>query len=205
MIYGYHRNQVKNQRLDIGKHAIEAFCKDNGYDLEKIYTDYVIDKNYDFPCYAMLKEEVLQAGDILIITELERLGCNKRDIPEELQYFKDKGIRLMILELPATTQDLSALDASVAYMITETINNMLIEMYSSMVLAGIEKKNKGQQEGFAAKKARGEWEDYGRPRVQKPSNWDYVISQWKKGNITAVEAMEQTNLKKTTFYKLLKE
>ena len=89
MIYGYHRNQVKNQRLDIGKHAIEAFCKDNGYDLEKIYTDYVLDKNYDFPCYAMLKEEVLQAGDILIITELERLGCNKRDIPEELQYFKD--------------------------------------------------------------------------------------------------------------------
>ena len=40
MIYGYHRNQAKNQRLDIGKHAIEAFCKDNGYDLEKIYTDY---------------------------------------------------------------------------------------------------------------------------------------------------------------------
>ncbi len=74
-----------------------------------------------------------------------------------------------------------------------------------MVLVGIEKKNKGQQEGFAAKKARGEWKDYGRPRVQKPSNWDYVISQWKKGNITAVEAMEQTNLKKTTFYKLLKE
>ena len=122
-----------------------------------------------------------------------------------LKYFKDKGIRLMILELPATTQDLSALDASVANMITETINDMLIEMYSTMVLAGIEKKNKGQQEGFAAKKARGEWEDYGRPRIQKPSNWDYVISQWKKGNITAVEAMEQTNLKKTTFYKLLKE
>ena len=40
----------------------------------------------------------------------------------------------------------------------------------------IEKKEKRQQEGIQAKKARGEWEDYGRPRAQKPANWDEVIT-----------------------------
>ena len=50
----------------------------------------------------------------------------------------------------------------------ETINNMLIELYATMAQAEIEKKEKRQQEGIAAKKARGEWEEYGRPKAQKP-------------------------------------
>ena len=49
--------------------------------------------------------------------------------------------------------------------------------------AEIEKKEKRQQEGIAAKKARGEWADYGRPKAQKPSNWDEVINLWKNGEI----------------------
>ena len=71
--------------------------------------------------------------------------------------------------------------------------------------AEIEKKEKRQAEGIQAKRERGEWADYGRPKAQKPSNWDEVIEQWKNGEITAVKAMELTGTKKTTFYKLLKE
>ena len=87
----------------------------------------------------------------------------------------------------------------------ETINNMLIELYATMTQAEIENKEKRQQEGIATKKARGEWADYGRPKAQKPSNWNEVIDIWQSGEITAVKAMELTGLKKTTFYKLLKQ
>ena len=111
----------------------------------------------------------------------------------------------MILEIPTTTQDLSSLDNSMARMIMDTINNMLIELYATMAQAEIEKKEKRQAEGIAAKKARGEWDDYGRPRVQKPSNWNDVITAWRKGEITAVKAMKLTGVKKTTFYKLTRE
>ena len=52
---------------------------------------------------------------------------------------------------------------------------------------------------------RGDWDNYGRPKIKKPSNWDEVIGQWKSGEITAVEAMRQMELKKSTFYKLQKE
>ena len=205
MIYGYHRTSTADQHLDRGISEIESFCKNNNISLEKIYTDQQTGKNFNRPRYQVLKEDILRTGDTLIITELDRLGRNKQDTLKELQYFKDKGIRVMILEIPTTLQDLSALDNSMAQMIMETINNMLIELYATMAQAEIEKKEKRQQEGIAAKKARGEWHDYGRPQAQKPSNWNEVIEKWQSGEITAVKAMELTGLKKTTFYKLVKQ
>jgi len=42
---------------------------------------------------------------------------------------------------------------------------------------------------------------FGRPKVQKPSNWDTVIEQWRNGQITAKKAMDMTGTKRTTFYK----
>ena len=205
MIYGYHRTITKEQHLDRGIQEITKFCENNNLPLEKIYTDQQTGKNFNRPRYQVLKEDILRTGDTLIITELDRLGRNKQDTLKELQYYRDKQIRVMILEIPTTLQDLSALDNSMAQMIMETINNMLIELYATMAQAEIEKKETRQQEGIAAKKARGEWEEYGRPKAQKPDNWDEVITKWQNGEITAVKAMELTGLKKTTFYKLAKE
>ena len=205
MIYGYHRTSTKEQHLDRGIQEITKFCENNNLPLEKIYTDQQTGKNFNRPRYQVLKEDILRTGDTLIITELDRLGRNKQDTLKELQYYRDKQIRVMILEIPTTLQDLSALDNSMAQMIMETINNMLIELYATMAQAEIEKKEKRQQEGIAAKKARGEWEEYGRPKAQKPDNWNEVVASWKSGEITAVKAMELTGLKKTTFYKLAKE
>ena len=205
MIYGYHRTSTKEQHLDRGIQEITKFCENNNLPLEKIYTDQQTGKNFNRPRYQVLKEDILRTGDTLIITELDRLGRNKQDTLKELQYYRNKQIRVMILEIPTTLQDLSALDNSMAQMIMETINNMLIELYATMAQAEIEKKEKRQQEGIAAKKARGEWEEYGRPKAQKPDNWNEVVASWKSGEITAVKAMELTGLKKTTFYKLAKE
>lgn len=204
MIYGYHRTSTKDQHLDRGIREIESFCKTYNLPLEKIYTDQQTGKNFDRPRYKVLKEDILRSGDTLIITELDRLGRTKQETLKELRYFQEKDIRVMIIEIPTTTQDLSKLDNTMAQMIMETINNMLIEIYATMAQAEIEKKEKRQQEGIEAKKARGEWADYGRPKAQKPSNWEEVITRWKKGEITAVKAMELTGTKKTTFYKLLK-
>ena len=61
--------------------------------------------------------------------------------------------------------DISKLDNSMAQMLMETVNNMLIELYAAMAQAEIEKKEKRQREGIQAKKERGEWDNYGRPAV----------------------------------------
>lgn len=204
-VYGYHRTSTKEQHLDRGIQEITQFCKENHYKLEKIYTDQQTGKNFSRPRYTVLRDDILREGDILIITEVDRLGRNKKDTVEELRILANRNIRVMILEIPTTLQDLSKMDNAMAKMILETVNHMLIELYAAMAQAEIEKKEKRQREGIEQMKARGEWENYGRPRVQKPKNWDEVIKRWQTGEISAVEAMRLTGIKKSSFYKMVKE
>ena len=204
-VYGYHRTSTKEQHLDRGIQEITQFCKENHYKLEKIYTDQQNGKNFSRPRYTVLRDDILRDGDILIITEVDRLGRNKKDTVEELRILANRNIRVMILEIPTTLQDLSKMDNAMAKMILETVNHMLIELYAAMAQAEIEKKEKRQREGIEQMKARGEWDNYGRPRVQKPKNWDEVIKRWQAGEITAVEAMRLTGMKKSSFYKMVKE
>ena len=201
MIYGYHRTSTTDQHLDRGLTEIETFCNNNNLKLEKIYTDQQTGKNFNRPRYQVLKEDILREGDTLIVTELDRLGRNKQDTLKELRYFTDKGVRVMILEIPTTTQDLSSLDNSMAKMIMETINNMLIELYATMAQAEIEKKEKRQKEGIQAKKERGEWDDYGRPCVM---NLDDFANEYKKvesGEIRPFELMRKLGMSKATYYR----
>lgn len=166
-IVAYHRTSTTDQHLDRGIAEITRYCKDNGVKLyrNKVYTDQQTGKNFNRPRYQMLKEEILENGDTLIVTELDRLGRNKKATMEELRYFQDNNIRVMVLELPTTLTDVSNMENTLAKMMLETINNMMLELYASMAQAEMEKKEKRQREGIEAMKARGEWERYGRPRA----------------------------------------
>ena len=145
--YGYHRTSTREQHLDRGIKEITAYCEQNNLELKKIFTDQQTGKNFNRQRYQVLKEDVLRAGDELIITEVDRLGRNKQETLKELQYYRDNGIRVKILELPTTLMDLSKLDNAMARMLMETINNMLIELYAAIAQAEIEKKEKRQREG----------------------------------------------------------
>ena len=202
--YGYHRTSTKEQHLDRGISEITAYCESNNLTLEKIYTDQQTGKNFNRPRYTILKEDVLREGDELIITEVDRLGRNKADTLKELQYFKDAGIRVKILELPTTLMDVSKMDNSMARMVIETINNMLIELYAAMAEAEIEKKEKRQREGIQAKKDRGEWEDYGRPRAMSISDFAREYEAVKEGKLRPCELIKQLGMTKPTFYRYVK-
>lgn len=204
-IYGYHRTSTTEQHLDRGIFEITEYCEKNNYKLEKVYTDQQTGKNFNRPRYTVLRDDILRKNDTLIITEVDRLGRNKNETVKELRLLYEKEVRVMILEIPTTLQDVSAMNNTMAKMVLETINHMLIELYATMAQAEIEKKEKRQREGIEAKKARGDWENYGRPKIKKPDNWDEVISMWKEKKITAIEAMRLTGIKKSSFYKLVKE
>ena len=46
---------------------------------------------------------------------------------------------------------------------------------------------------------------FGRPKARVTEEFKEVYDCWKSGEITAVKAMEELDIKKTTFYKLVKE
>lgn len=199
--YGYHRTSTREQHLDRGVIEITAYCSANNLELEKIFTDQQTGKNFNRPRYTIMKEDVLRSGDELIITEVDRLGRNKQETLRELQYYRDNGIRVKILELPTTLMDLSAMDNAMARMIMETINNMLIELYATMAQAEIEKKEKRQKEGIQAKKERGEWDDYGRPAVITEEEFAKEYSKVVDGDVRPFQLMKQLGMSKATFYR----
>ena len=173
--------------------------------MERIYTDQQTGKNFNRPRYQVLKEDVLRSGDELIITEVDRLGRNKQDTLKELQYFKDNSIRVKILELPTTLMDYSKLDNSMAQMLMETVNNMLIELYAAMAQSEIEKKEKRQREGIQAKKDRGEWADYGRPVKMSIEEFRKEYQKVIVGELKPFELMRQLGLSKSTFYRYINQ
>ena len=200
-VYGYHRISTSDQHLDRGIREITDFCIQNNMPLKKIFTDKQTGKNFKRERYIVMKEDVLDKGDTLIITEIDRLGRNKKETLNELRYFKDNDIRVMILELPTTLMDLSKLEDNMAAMLMDAVNNMMIELYAAMAQAEIEKKEKRQREGIEAKKARGEWENYGRPKIIDFKKFSIEYERVLKKEIRPVDCMRILGLKKSTYYK----
>ena len=200
--FAYHRVSHKTQRLDRGLIEIEAFCKSRGITLaHPVYTDKQTGKNFNRPRYTVLKEDVLRENqDVLILSELDRLGRNKREILKELEFYRDRGIRVMILELPTTLVDIDIADP-LGKLIFETIQNMVIELYACLAQAEVEKKDKRQREGIEAMKARGDWDRYGRP---KACEWDKFVAMYQRverGEIRPSVAAKELGMSVPTFYR----
>lgn len=196
MKYGYARISTGKQKND---RQVDKLQK---YNLDKIYTDVVTGSNFDRPNYKKLTEEILREGDELFIKEVDRLGRNKKENLEELRKLKEKGIIIRILEIPTTLAVMND-ETDQNKLMLEMMNNMLIEVYTTFAELELQKIRTRTKEALAAKKKRGE--TLGRPKIQMPKNFKKVYKQYKNRDITAVQAMKLLDLKKTTFYKLVKE
>ena len=190
----YARVSNKEQNLD---RQLNVF-KNIGAGDRDIITDKESGKNLDRQGYQALKNAMLREGDTLVITSLDRLSRNKKDIANELKYFKDNNIRLKVLDLPTTMTDVPQGQEWVI----EMVNNILIEVLGTIAEQERATIHKRQAEGIESAKKAGK--HLGRPVTIKPENWEEVINLWEKGNISAKEAMNRTGVKKSTFYKLCK-
>lgn len=190
----YARVSTKDQNLD---RQIAAF-KAMGATDRDIITDKESGKDLDRKGYQALKNVLLRPGDTLVVKSLDRLSRNKYDIHNELRYFKDNNIRVKVLDLPTTMMDLPEGQEWVFDM----VNNILIEVLSTIAEQERETLRRRQAEGIAEAKRKGK--RLGRPVMVVPKNWDTVYDSWKAGEITAKKAMELTNMKKSSFYKLVR-
>ena len=191
--YYYARVSTKEQNLD---RQISAFL-DLGAQEREIITDKESGKDLERKGYQALKNAMLRRGDTLVIKSLDRLSRNKTDIKNELQFFKDNGIRLKVIDLPTTMMELPQGQEWVF----EMVNNILIEVLGTIAEQERATIKQRQAEGIEAAKAKGK--KLGRPALEFPANWNDVYASWKAGEITAKTAMEQTNTKRTSFYKLV--
>lgn len=117
-----------------------------------------------------------------------------------------KSLRKLIDQYQETFTDIcekniKPMENSMARMMLETINNMMIELYASMAQVEIEKREKRQREGIEQKKARGEWDDYGRPRVMDLEEFATHYRLVQQGKKKPFELMRELGMTKPTFYR----
>ena len=202
--YYYARVSSKDQNLE---RQLAAFYELGATDRE-IITDKESGKDINRAGYQALKTTMLRCGDTLVVKSLDRLSRNKKDIRDELRYFSDHGIRLKVIDLPTTMMDLAVGQERVF----EMVNNILIEVLGTIAQQERETIRQRQREGNEAMPIGEDGKRHstktgravGRPALVYPPNWDEVYADWKAGKITAKAAMEQTGLKRTSFYKLVK-
>ncbi len=169
--YYYARVSSKEQNLD---RQLAAFAS-LGASERDIITDKESGKDLNRSGYSALKTAMLRSGDTLVVKSLDRLSRNKSDIKNELQYFKDHGIRLKVIDLPTTMMELPEGQAWVFDM----VNNILIEVLGTIAEQERVTIRQRQQEGIAAAKAKGK--HLGRPGFVIPENWKEVYSAYFDG------------------------
>ncbi|GHV34987.1 DNA recombinase [Clostridia bacterium] len=190
--FGYARVSSKDQNLD--RQIKELF--EQGIEEREIYADKQSGKDFNRPKYQALKN-VLREGDTLIIKSIDRLGRNYTEILNEWREItKDIKADIIVLDMPLldTTQNPDTLTGTF-------ISDLVLQILSYVAQTERDFNKKRQSEGIAVAKEKGK--HLGRPKAQKPDNWNEVIAQWENKEITAVKAMELTGTTKSTFYKLL--
>ena len=193
-IYGYARVSSKDQNLDRQLIALRDF----GIDDRDIIREKASGKSLNREAYQTLRNQLLREGDTLVIVSLDRLSRNKLHIKQELEYYRSRNIRVMILDMPTT---LCQVNEGQEWII-EMINAILIEVLASMAEQERIRTLNRQAEGILAAQLQGK--HLGRPKMNIPKGWGEIYMLWKLGEITAVEAMKRSGLKKSTFYKLAK-
>lgn len=164
-----------------------------------MFTDKQTGKNFNRPDYQAMKR-IARKNDIILISEIDRPGRNKEDTLKELQHYKNSDIRVMILEIPTTLIDYSKMENDMATMIMQTVNNMLIEMYATFAHAEMQKREKRQREGIQAKKDRGDWDNYGRPRAIDFAVFENEYKKVLSGKLRPFECCSNLGMKVPTFY-----
>ena len=192
-IFGYARVSSKDQNLD---RQIKELIK-YGVEERDIIVDKQSGKDFNRNGYKTLKDNLLRAGDTLVIKELDRLGRNMEQIKLEWKELEDKGVSIVVVDNPILNT------AGKTDLEKKLISNIVFELLSYMSEKERLKIRQRQAEGIKIAKDKGR--RFGRPTIEYPENWKEVYNKWINKEITAVKAMNELSLKKNTFYKLVKQ
>ncbi|MCG1010930.1 recombinase family protein [Salinicoccus sp. ID82-1] len=190
--FGYIRVSSRDQNEG---RQLEAM-KNMGATERDIYLDKQSGKNFERANYQLLKR-VIRKGDILYIHSLDRFGRNKEEILQEWNDLtKNIEADIVVLDMPLldTTQYKDSMGTFIA--------DLVLQILSWMAEEERERIRKRQREGIDLALQNGV--QFGRPAACVSEEFREVYRKWKAKEITAVQAMQESGVKKTSFYKLVK-
>ena len=154
--------------------------------VEQVYIDKMSGKNTDRPELKKMMSFVRE-GDTVIVESISRFARNTRDLLDLVEQLTKKRV-----EFVSKKEAIDTTTPTGKFMLT--IFGAVAELEREYIL-------QRQREGIAIAKENGIYK--GRIAKSCPK-FEAVVSQWKSGRISAVEAMKQLGMKKTTFYRRIK-
>lgn len=141
---------------------------------------------------------MIRKGDVLYVHSLDRFGRNKEEILQEWNDItKNIQADIVVMDMPLldTTEYKDSLGTFIA--------DLVLHILSWMAEEERDRIRKRQREGIDVALQNGV--PFGRPKAKVTEEFKEVYNLWKAGEMTAVKAMSELGVKKTTFYKLVKE
>jgi DNA invertase Pin-like site-specific DNA recombinase len=205
MIYGYMRisTQKGSQTTQRQRVLLEQYARDNDFTYDQILEERISGtvKADNRPVYSDLKEKTLRKDDILIVTDLDRLGRNADDTISELKDLKYKGIRVIALDIPYMNDFKNAANDSLYHMVTD----ILITLKAHIAQQEREKTVERITAGLEAARQRGQ--KLGRPAAILPDSFVKEYPKWKAGkygDMSATAFAKMIGIGRSTLYKYIK-
>lgn len=138
---GYARVSSKEQNLDRQLQALQG--------VSKVFSDKLSGQSVERPqLQAMLN--YIREGDIVIVTELDRLGRNNKELTELMNQIQIKGATLEVLNLPS-------MNGIEDENLRRLINSLVIELYKYQAESERKKIKERQAQGIEIAKKKGKF------------------------------------------------
>ena len=192
-IYGYARISDKTQNEERQLKAFEEF----GINERDIFIDKQSGKDFESREQYQILKRILRENDLVVIKSIDRLG---RDYNKILFEWRDittnikADIKVIDMPMLDTTNHKDLLGTFISDLILQILS-YVAEQERSFI-------KQRQKEGIIIAKSKGI--KLGRPKIVKPSNFDYIANKWRNNEISTKEVLEELNLKPNSFYNLLK-
>ena len=124
--------------------------------------------------------------DIVIIGSLKSLGVNTEEIADQLQWFIDKAVSLVICDINTTY----------VFGVSQPMNKAVL---GTILQSSLE------NDGKVVRVAGNRRSNSGRNKIEFPEGWEEMFDQWENDALSSKEFLEKSGLKKATFYNLITE
>lgn len=138
---GYVRVSSRDQNMDRQVENLKGVFK--------VFSDKLSGKSTDRPGLKALLS-FIREGDIVVVSELDRLGRNNKELTEVMSIIQSKGATIEILSLPS----LSGIEDE---NLRRLLNNLIIELYKYQAEAERIKILERQREGIEIAKRKGRY------------------------------------------------
>lgn len=193
---GYARVSSKEQNLERQFELLEHA------EVTKIFSDKLSGKDNNRP---QLKEMLnyIREDDIIVVSELDRLGRNNKEITSIMNQIQDKGATLEILNLPSLNgiQDDN---------LRRLLNNLIIELFKYTAENERKQIRERQRQGIELAKEKGKYK--GRPLAysadstdkQKRVTYGKIVEMLEK-DVPITQISKELDVARNTIYRIRDE